>query len=237
MATLWTFGDSFTAFYETNLIDYEKSEYGKFYQYRGGNFPKIWPQLLAEKFNMELVNPAFPGCDNHHIFHQFAENIDKIQEGDIVIVGWTLRNRFRIVDPTGQNFQFFGNADTDPLCNFWSKSTIQEILINKLGTGWVRETYAFMNLIDQMAIYKKYKVFYWSHDDLIINGESDEFRYGNPKFLLPDCKQQMFRYMMEVHGCRTIGEETNKFSKDHHFGEQGHQIHADLFYNDIIKKL
>ena len=237
MNTLWTFGDSFTAFYETNLIDYVKSEYGKFYNWRGGSFPKIWPQILAERFDMNLVNPAFPGCDNHHIFHQFAENVDKIQENDIVIVGWTLRNRFRIVDPTGENFQFFGNPDTDPLVDFWSKSTIREILINKLGNGWVRETYAFMNLIDQMSLCKNFKVFYCSHDDKIINGEPEEVRYANPKFMLPDCDQPMFRYFMAVHGVKTIMEETNKVSGDLHFGEQGHQIIADLYYNDIIKKL
>ena len=51
MSRLWTFGCSFTA--EYNPIDgiyapYENN-YDKYRRFRGGELPKTWPNILAEK--------------------------------------------------------------------------------------------------------------------------------------------------------------------------------------------
>ena len=52
-----------------------------------------WDQLLAKKLGYSLKNFARPGADNLFIFYSILENIGKIMESDIVVVGWSHPSR------------------------------------------------------------------------------------------------------------------------------------------------
>jgi hypothetical protein len=176
MSTLWACGCSFTADYTTNLLtNVEDGNYHLFAKYRGGNFPPTWPHILGGKLNMNVINLGFPGSDNYTIFQQFNDNCHKIEKGDVVIIGWSMVNRFRMAHPRSNHFNVF-TSENDHLQDYWTKRTLEEIFVNRLCRPWVDEIYGLINLIDQLALAKGFDVFYWSADDTIINGESDEFK-------------------------------------------------------------
>ena len=67
MSTLHTFGCSYTADYALDGGKYEE-----FYNIRGGNFPDVWPKILAKKLNFELNNFGKGGVGNDFIFNQIC---------------------------------------------------------------------------------------------------------------------------------------------------------------------
>ena len=82
MNTLFTFGCSYTADFETNNIE----NYLKYKEYRGGLYPKSWPTLLSEKMGMNVKNYGIGGTGNQSIFEQFCIHCDEINENDVVIM-------------------------------------------------------------------------------------------------------------------------------------------------------
>ena len=94
MNTLFTFGCSYTADFETgNLIPYLKYK-----EYRGGTYPKSWPTLLSEKIGMNIKNYGLGGTGNQSIFEQFCIHCDEINENDVVIIEWSYIHRYRLAD-------------------------------------------------------------------------------------------------------------------------------------------
>ena len=75
--TLHTFGDSYTE--------------GQ----RGGNLPKSWSEILGEKLNMEVKNYGIGGNSNPQIFDDVCNKSHEFNKGDIVIINWTYKDRFR----------------------------------------------------------------------------------------------------------------------------------------------
>jgi len=80
--TLWAFGDSFTAgngFSITNELPYPWScSTGK---------KRAYPQLLANKLNMNCINLAFGGSGNKDIFAMLINALPNIPESDLIIIG------------------------------------------------------------------------------------------------------------------------------------------------------
>jgi hypothetical protein len=61
---------------------------------------QAWPFLLSEKLDCEYVNFAQEGADNFFIYHSFLENYKKINQDDIIIIGWSHPSRKSFVfDP------------------------------------------------------------------------------------------------------------------------------------------
>jgi len=61
---------------------------------------QTWPFLLSKKLNCEYINFAQEGSDNFFIYHSFLENYKKINQNDIVIIGWSHPSRKSFVfDP------------------------------------------------------------------------------------------------------------------------------------------
>ena len=58
------------------------------------NFPK-WPEILAKKLNMELVNLAFNGAGNRFILQTLLEGIERTPKEEIgmVVAAWSQANR------------------------------------------------------------------------------------------------------------------------------------------------
>lgn len=88
MNKLWTFGDSFTAGNGT----FVNEEYNKYKQ----PGEAIWPVLLSEKLNMELVNRGYGLFSNDKIIDTIMENYNLIKPNDLVIIGKTWPGRIDI---------------------------------------------------------------------------------------------------------------------------------------------
>jgi hypothetical protein len=59
-----------------------------------------WPQLLANKLNIECVNNGIPGASNKEIWYRILKF--KFHKNDIVVVNWSLFDRWCIIDIEGE---------------------------------------------------------------------------------------------------------------------------------------
>lgn len=130
MNNLWIFGPS----YSTPLkeqIDY--SDWAQRYCEWKGYIPLIYSQILASEFSLELSSFASGGLDNYTILERICENIEFIKENDVLIVGWSLPNRFRMVDDSGKDISIIGNfyQKQQRHFKFVSSTTLEEVLVNR----------------------------------------------------------------------------------------------------------
>jgi hypothetical protein len=108
MNKLWTFGDSFTFGHGCRpIIDETKNGtyYKTFLEYIDLSKP-IWPEIVAETFNLELVNKGFNGISNDRIFDYVLKNITEFQPNDCVIIQISTSYRFEF--PFAKERNLFG---------------------------------------------------------------------------------------------------------------------------------
>ena len=216
MATLWTFGDSFTDFYKP--LKSNTRHWRHDYRDWKGYVPKVYGEIIAEKLNMDLVNKGLGGCDNSHILEEFCKVCNQIKKDDIVIFGWTIPARFRLPDKKGSWAHFNRDPRFDDgfyihgqikNFNFLSKNTILEILINRLNPTFEIELCNWVKLIN-LAI-KDVKVIHWSW-----------YSYNAV------CNIHYINHPYE-----RIEQETNGEVADGHWSEKGHYQFSDFLLNII----
>jgi hypothetical protein len=95
MKKLWVFGDSFSAPF--NDIGKNSKDYIKLKGYQ----PKVYCDLISEKLGITGINCAEGGLDNYSILNKICDRVDEIEDGDIIIIGWSSPVRFRIVNKDG----------------------------------------------------------------------------------------------------------------------------------------
>jgi hypothetical protein len=145
MNTLHTFGCSFTAFFVEG-----RKEYKDYMDFRGGAFPKIWSELLSERMGLKLSNNGVGGSSNYDIFQSFCDNLVKIKKNDIVIIGWSFKERFRLVNETHDLFIKVDAGFNTELLNV-SENTIDEILCNRMSKKWCEEVHSWEKAIKKLS--------------------------------------------------------------------------------------
>lgn len=248
MKNLWTFGCSFTA--EYNPIDDidNPSNYDKYKKWRGGNLPDIWPTILSKKLNMNIKNKGLGGESNYAIFNQFIEICEQIDEGDILIFGWTNLSRFQVVNVLEKIFIQILPCDNDfQTLTGLSEESINEIFINRTDTVWSREILQWIKFINLYCDKIGAKVFHWTSDEKIFSREtkvknSDRFIVVNDEEFIKTQGHGLLGYLLwpkhnDGKNFATISDETNGEVMDGHFGELGHKLQAEYFYDFIRKYL
>jgi hypothetical protein len=257
MNRIHAFGDSYT---EGQPMDCTFPPFVKWKELRGGTLPKCWVELLGEKLGMETFNYAQGGNSNYHTFEEVCKHSQKFNEGDIVIVNWTYKTRFRWAsfelhsngspkwfDKYGEPSDYWRRMATNEYVEdyeFIAKETKNEILNNRISKLYSDELYGYENLLEQYAKSKGFDIFFWSTDnEIIYNLPLDEFRVK--KYLLNDTLDigtyhnihmggDLLSHIIKMGG-KTIESETNGIVNDPvHLGESGHIIQSELFY-DYIK--
>ena len=231
--TLFTFGCSYTQDFNDNTI----KNYQDYFNYRGGNFPPSWPEILSKKLGLNNSNYGLGGTGNDVIFTQICKHITEIKKGDVVIIGWTYIHRYRWAIDFSNKWCNLGAGllnNGDPIM----KSTHEEIISNRLHPLYIKEVYDKMNLIDHISNVVGFDVYYWSSDIDIIYEKPYKLR-NDKKFLLTDKikinnvnNDDLFQIIFKMGG-EDICKETKGVVIDNHLGELGHKIQADLFYNHI----
>ena len=213
MNTLHTFGCSYTAYFETSDNTFQFTEYKK---YRGGKYPKTWPELLSEKLNLNLNNVGRGGSSNYEIFQTFCDNIEKFKEGDVVFIGWSHKERFRLVNFSDGTFVKYTSASDFYPYNI-SKNTIDELLFNRTHEKWVEEIYSWDKIIRKLCDSLKVQVVIWSFD--------------------PTIYKDSLGYDLRQIGAESIRTETQgKVDDNVHYGEQGHKVQCDYFLQLLNNK-
>lgn len=245
MSKLFTYGCSFTedfkSFYEKN--DYYKSFRTDFiHDFLKGNVPLSWPEILAQKLNLECKLYGAINCElqledkfgnaNQSIFYNFCQTIDEIQSGDIVIVEWTFLERYIWVDEYSNHF-------VTVLPNQYPNKKIPAIaydhmLINKAHLGWYKEIKQYEKVISEFSKCKNFEIYFWSIDDRYYEYFYDKIKLDR-KYLINDLVSQHNKFLSIIknYGGRTIAEETDYKLNDSHFGVSGHNVTAELFYKHI----
>lgn len=206
MATVWTFGDSMTERYNPAY------KWSRDYIDWKGYVPKVYGNFVSEMLNYDLQNLGVAGCDNYTIFERFCNAYPKIQDGDIVIIGWTSSIRFRLVDKNGQWKSLVPNFENHiPNFNSISESTINETLINRDHKKYIDEVNNWIGFIDSACVNKK--IIHW--DTIKGDGEFNTYHF----------------FEMEK-----IREETNGECNDSHFSENGQKELAVNLIDAMFKK-
>lgn len=155
MATVWTFGDSFTDGFRS--VD----SWAKRYVMWKGYQPKTYGEIIAENLGFELVNLGKGGSDNYSIFETFCESVGRIKKNDIIIFGWSSPLRFRVVGDWDNWKPILPRMNiNDELPKNISKSTVDEIMVNRDHhlcsievNNWIR----FINLA-----FKDNRIVHWT---------------------------------------------------------------------------
>jgi hypothetical protein len=191
MATVWTFGDSFTERYNPIF------EWSKQYIDWKGYVPKVYGNFVSEMLDYDLQNLGKAGSDNYTIFETFCKTYSKIKDGDIVIMGWTSPVRFRLVNKFGKwtplipNFENY-LEDFDLI----SLDMVNQIFINRDHRQYIDEVNNWIKFINSACNNKK--IIHWS----TIKGEGELNTY----------------HFFEM---EKIIKETNGEVNDMHFSENG----------------
>jgi hypothetical protein len=192
MSTLWTFGDSYTENFLKGIPKYIDWK---------GYVPKIYPEIIAEFLQLNLINLAKGGTNNYQIFQNICDNIENIKENDIIIISWTQIHRFRLVNENDEWEDFYNDKEhwQSKLKNmeYISKDTIRETIYNRLNKKYEEEIRSWEKILK--LVLKNNKYIFWS----------------------PFAKEFRTKF-------NTIFEETNGKINDPHFSELG-QLNLSKF--------
>lgn len=209
MSTLYVFGCSFSAKYSDEVLN--DPEILKYYNFRGQNFPPTWSDLLANDLDVKLNNTGRWGADNYEIFEKFCEKSELIKKNDIVIIGWTGIDRFRLYSENLNDLRSVNvwGKNQNKVFNNISDNTIDEILVNRDNERWADEIRNYIKLINKLSDSVGFKTIHWSF-----------FNYFPELLILPT--------LFEL-GAGYITHETNGKVINEHMGEKGHVVQYEYF--------
>lgn len=239
---LIVFGCSNSAYF------HEKTEtYRQYKEFKNGEFPPTWSEIMAKELSVDLINYAIPGSGNDSIRMEFVKNVRNIREGDIVIIGWSFIERYMWVNRlknTWDHHLFGYSSDMDI-----SRNTHQDILINRSHEPsnylYIEQIYDWMDMINYISDKIGFQVYYWDFDGRILNKYC--FNVSGSSLVLNE-RRLFFKDRVLVHEAHTgtgifnyvkslggeqIIDETNGEIMDHHLGEKGHQVMAKIFLNKL----
>ncbi len=240
MSKLWTFGCSFTAEYDfTSYLkpgqsDENENNNIRYRNFRGGEMNDVWPTIIARELGLEKENMGYPGFSNYRIFNRFSANCQRIQKGDVVIVEWSRKERFDIVNKNmGRHHQMVSVIPSEAHSHVqYDLKVMQQILVNRINPVWCDEIYSFMKLMKELSLTKQFELYFWSADKQIINKEDNSFKYKY-NCLVPEANTDMTKFLRE-YGAQSFHEETNRIlPDDEHYGEVGHRVMSEMFLRDI----
>jgi hypothetical protein len=209
MNKIWFFGDS-------NTDGYNKSyQWVNEYINWKGYEPKFWPELLANKLELPFENCGKGGSDNYTILDSIIKQIDNIEDGDYMIIGWSAITRFRLADTSDKYFHT-AVPNCLPDLPLISEKTMQEILVNRDSELFLKEVTGWMTLLNHA--FKNNKIFYWSMF---------------PEF--QKCRILNKLSWSYYNGKMQIKDETKGEIKDGHLSEYGCTVLADIMFNYINK--
>lgn len=195
---LWVFGDSLSVGYNpfnTNGYLYDKSNW--------------WCNILADKLNIECVNPSGVGNSNYQIRHKFYEVFGDIKENDIVIFQFTFHNRINL-EP--------GNIQIDSVLNV----NIDDILQNEWNYKWNTFYPKVTKWMDERHI----KYLFWSSENDIPNHIISKHWISSP-----NGGYGVWESWLNVDDVLWIKTDDGKIDK--HFNLSAHS----LFAEHILKKI
>ena len=229
MSKLWIFGDScsssLTELRHNHMIE-------DFIQkYNGGKDYDIWFEIVGKELEMETETFGKSGSCNYGIFERICKNIDLINENDVVIINWSVIERFRVA---------FGNRLTDYV-------TILATYMSEEHGKWIYDSTKKMLDMADVSIESTVEIGHNRYKyNALFQNEINSWSYfiytffknKNVKVIFWGLTLTQKYYFMNayepiIEKKGLIHHETNDEIKDWHFGVEGNK----LFANYVIEKI
>ena len=208
MATLWTFGDSFSTRFDDDPF-YSSDEYIRY----KGYVPKIYPQIISEKLNMNCEIYAKGGCDNYTILESVCEISNNVENDDVIIIGWSSFNRFRFINDEDKWVSIL--PFLPPFANWGNFSNLGKPIFDMVGVNRIDHEKKYSDEVNNWILlinksFKNNKIIHWTpFEKSLINA----------------------LYFKKIN---TIFNETETKIKDGHYSECGHKELANILLDMII---
>ena len=192
--TLWIFGDSFSTPFYNKIQGQWDTEYCNW----KGYIPKHFGDIIGNELGVEVKHFGIGGVGNDTIFDVVLKQVPNIRKGDMVIIGWSNVLRFRLVARDGKFLTIIPNCIDKDFKSFdsVSKSTIEEILVNRSNNSYKKELYTKVEFLN--FLFKDMKLIQWT------------------PFIWDGIRILGFKNI------NTILIETNEELRDGHYSETGH---------------
>ena len=217
MATLWTFGDSFTAgdgcVKNLGIRDGNYKYYNEYNQWDSD----IWPNILGKTIGFDVKNIGKSGASNDYILDSIIDNFDMIEPNDVVIIGKTFYQRFDIPKLNGNEFHTqYGESlyimDIDLKENPYQKNKLEIEAILNYGV-----------LFSDNLLFKK-------RQDKRFNFIQTQLSNKVNKILVWDIDSDLRKSI------ETISHHTKGKIKDYHFSFNGHKQFSERLYKKLYTK-
>jgi hypothetical protein len=227
MSKLFIFGDSFSSNLDklrhNKNVDRYANEYGVNGQY------DIWFEIIRRKMDIEVVCLGNPGASNNEIFQTVCKNINLIQENDIVIINWSVVDRFRVAKndhtfitilpsyiTTEQGSDLMDSIKYELKHSDISIDSIIDIGHNRIKNEKIfqREVNDWSRLLFKYFDSNNIKVLFW--------GICSTQKYFFTEWFMSESEQKI-----------TIREESDEKINDLHYGINGNKLFAEKVIETI----
>jgi hypothetical protein len=159
---LWVFGDSHTETFKSHLN--AKSNWAIPYFDFIGSMPDNFSEIIAKKYDIELINLGKGGSSNYTIFDRFIDEYKNIKPNDIVIFGWTSINRFKLANNVNGFIDVLPFTPHPKQNDDVELNSTQELAVNKeTHTIWWTEVEQFIKITK--GLLPKNKILHWTWVD------------------------------------------------------------------------
>ena len=213
MNTIHTFGNSFT--FGHGCVD--NCNFKAYYVYKKKD-DDIWPNHLAKKLGMNVINYGKNAFCNEQIFDSILRNFDSIKENDIVIIEKTYHNRLSV--PTDSEW-ISALSYIEIIDDIWWKLKLERFFSKE-------EIETLINFQYHFSIKKLYE-----------KRNNDRFNFFK-KILLETIKVKdcIVWDMPKIYDSfESVKTATNGEIFDEHFSFKGHKQFAEYMENIINKKI
>jgi hypothetical protein len=214
MATLWTFGDSFTAGDGCTESIPIRDGYHKYYNEYKDLDSDIWPNILGNNIGFNVKNIGKSGASNDYILDSIIDNFNMIESNDVVIIQKTFYQRFDIPKLDGSKFRPQGGEELSTLSIYLSKN---KYIKTKLE----------METILNYGVLFSDNLLFKQRQDKRFNFLEKQLRNKINKILIWDDDSDLRKSI------ETIGQHTNGKIKDYHFSFNGHKSFSELLYKKL----
>jgi hypothetical protein len=217
MATLWTFGDSFTA--GAGCVDNEPLINGGYNYYNVYKKPDsdIWPNILGKTIGYTVKNIGKSGASNDYILDSIIDNFYMIEPNDIVIIGKTFHQRFDVP-----------RLNSDEFHTQWAEELhLQSIDLKQ--NKYQKDRIEIETILNYSILFSDHKLF----------KERQDKRFDFIKTLLNDktYKILIWDVLDVVNGkIETIRQHTKGEIKDYHLSFNGHKLFSEFLYKKLYGK-
>jgi hypothetical protein len=217
MATLWTFGDSFTA--GAGCVENIPIRDGdcKYYNEYKKPDSDIWPNILGKAIGYTVKNIGKNGASNDYILDSIIDNFNMIESNDVVIIEKTFYQRFDVPKLNTNEFHTQYGEGLHILST--------DLKINKYN----KDNFEIETILNYAVLFSDHKLF----------KERQDKRFEFIETILKNKIHKILIWdVLDVIGGKfeTIAQHTNRKIKDYHFSFTGHKQFSDFLYKKLYVK-